>query len=188
MTRAEITLIRHGETDWSRTLRHTGRTDVPLTDAGRNEARSLAARLAEQEFTRVLVSPLARALETCELAGLGEGAERRDELVELDYGDYEGLTTAHIRETVPGWTVWSHGSPGGETVEDAGTRVDPIVAELAAAEGDVAVVAHGHLLRILGARWLDQPAAFGARMALATGTLSVLGWEREIRCLRGWNA
>ena len=188
MTRPETTLIRHGETDWSRTLRHTGRTDVSLTETGRDEARSLATRLAGQEFTRVLVSPLGRAVETCELAGLGEGAERRDELLELDYGDYEGLTTAHIRETVPRWTVWTHGSPGGETVEDAGARVDRIVAELAAAEGDVAVVAHGHLLRILAARWLEQPAAFGARLALATGTLSVLGWERETRCVRVWNA
>ena len=188
MTLPEITLIRHGETEWSRTLRHTGRTDLPLTDTGRDEARSLAPRLAGREFKRVLVSPLGRAVETCELAGLGGGAERRDELLELDYGDYEGLTTAHIRESVPGWTVWSHGSPGGETVDDAGARADRIVAELDAAEGDVAVVAHGHLLRILAARWLEQPAAFGARLALATGTLSALGWERETRCVRGWNA
>jgi probable phosphoglycerate mutase len=169
-------------------MRHTGRTDVPLTDAGREEARSLAERLSGHEFTRVLVSPLSRAVDTCELAGLGDRAERREELLELDYGEYEGLTTAEIRETVPGWTVWTHGSPGGETVEEAGARVDLVIAELAAAEGDVAVVAHGHLLRILAARWLEQPAAFGARLALATGTLSVLAWERETRCVRRWNA
>jgi probable phosphoglycerate mutase len=142
----------------------------------------------DRDFDRVLVSPLSRAIETCELAGLGDRAERREELLELDYGEYEGLTTAEIRETVPGWTVWTHGSRGGETVEAAGARVDPVVAELAAAEGDVAVVAHGHLLRILAARWLEQPAAFGARLALGTGTLSVLGWERETRCVREWNA
>jgi broad specificity phosphatase PhoE len=188
MSAPEIVLARHGETEWSRTMRHTGRTDVPLTEAGRAQARSLASRLAERDFARVLVSPLSRAVETCELAGLGAGAERRDELLELDYGEYEGLTTVQIRETVPGWTVWSHGSPGGETVEHAGARVDALVVELAAADGDVAVVAHGHLLRILAARWLEQPAAFGARLALATGTLSVLGWEREARCLRSWNA
>jgi probable phosphoglycerate mutase len=188
MARPEITLVRHGETDWSRTMRHTGRTDVPLTDAGREEARSLAERLAGHEFSRVMVSPLSRAVDTCELAGLGDKAERREELLELDYGDFEGLTTAKIRETVPGWTVWTHGSPGGETVDQAGARVEPVVAELAAADGDVAVVAHGHLLRILAARWVEQPSVFGARLALATGTLGVLGWERETRCVRRWNA
>ena len=187
MTPPEIVLARHGETEWSRTLRHTGRTDVPLTEAGREEARSLAARLADRDFARVLVSPLFRAVETCELAGLGDYAERHEELVELDYGEYEGLTTAAIRETVPGWTVWTHGSPGGETVEEAAARLDPLVAELAGSDGDVAVVAHGHILRILAARWLEEPAAFGARLALATGTLSGLGWERETRCVRAWN-
>jgi probable phosphoglycerate mutase len=188
MTAPEIVLVRHGQTEWSRTMRHTGRTDVPLTDVGRDEARALATRLSERDFSRVLVSPLSRAMETCELAGLGARAEPREELLELDYGEYEGLTTAEIRETVPGWTVWTHGSPGGETVDEAGSRVDPVIAELAAAEGDIAVVAHGHLLRILAARWAEQPAAFGARLALATGTLSVLGWERETRCVRSWNA
>ena len=188
MRAPEIVLARHGETEWSRTLRHTGRTDVPLTQAGRAEARSLAARLADRDFARVLVSPLSRAVETCELAGLGNSAEGRDELLELNYGEYEGLTTAEIRESVPDWTVWTHGSPGGETVEDAAARLDGLVGELAAAEGDIAVFAHGHILRILAARWLQQPAAFGARLALATGTLSVLGWEREARCVRQWNS
>jgi broad specificity phosphatase PhoE len=188
MSAPEIVLARHGETEWSRTLRHTGRTDVPLTDAGRAEARALAERLAGRDFTRVLVSPLGRAVETCELAGLSNIAERRDELLELDYGEVEGLTTVEIRKTTPGWTVWTHGSPGGETVEDAGRRLDPVVEDLAGAEGDVAVFAHGHILRILAARWLQQPAEFGARLALATGTLSTLGWERETRCVRSWNA
>jgi len=169
-------------------MRHTGRTDVPLTEDGRDEARSLAPRLANREFGRVLVSPLGRAVETCELAGLGDHAEPRDELLELDYGEYEGLTTAEIRETVPGWTVWTHGSPGGETVDAAAARLDPLVEELADADGDIAIVAHGHLLRILAARWTEQPATFGARLALGTGTLSLLGWERETRCLRCWNS
>ena len=184
---SEVVLARHGETDWSRTQRHTGRTDVELTECGRDEARALRERLAGREFERVLVSPLKRAVETCELAGFGDVAERRDELVELDYGEVEGLTTAKIRETTPGWTVWTHGSPGGESVEDAGRRVDPLVEQLVAADGDVAVFAHGHILRILAARWLEQEAAFGARLALATGRLSTLGWERETRCVQLWN-
>jgi len=187
MARPEIVLARHGETEWSRTLRHTGRTDVPLTEKGRDEARSLASRLAGRDFAGVLVSPLSRAVETCELAGFGDRAERREELLELDYGEYEGLTTAEIRETVPDWTVWTHGSPGGETVEEGAARLDPLVAELASSGGDVAVVAHGHILRILAARWLEEPATFGERLTLATGTLSVLGWERETRCVRAWN-
>lgn len=169
-------------------MRHTGRTDLPLTDAGREEARSLGTRLDGREFARVLVSPLSRAVETCELAGLSNRAEPRDELVELDYGEYEGLTTAAIRETVPGWTVWTHGSPGGETVEQAAARLDRVVAELVDSDGNVAIVAHGHILRILAGRWLEQPAGFGARIALATGTLSVLGWERETPVIQRWNA
>jgi broad specificity phosphatase PhoE len=185
---SEVVLARHGETDWSRTLRHTGRTDIELTEDGRTEARALGERLTGREFSRVLSSPLARARETAELAGFGDRLEIRDELVELDYGEVEGLTTAEIRETTPGWTVWTHGSPGGETIEDAGRRVDPLVDDLAAADGDVAVFAHGHILRILAARWLEQPAAFGARLALATGRLSALGWEREARCVRSWNS
>ncbi len=184
---AEVVLARHGETDWSKNKRHTGRTDIELTEDGRAEARALGERLAGREFERVLVSPLSRAVETCALAGFGDVAERRDELMELDYGEMEGLTTAKIRETTPGWTVWTHGSPGGETVEDAGQRLDPLVQELVHASGDIAIFAHGHILRILAARWLEQPAEFGARLALATGRLSTLGWERETRCVQSWN-
>ena len=169
-------------------MRHTGRTDIPLTEAGREEARALRERLADRAFSRVLVSPLGRAQETCELAGCGDGAETREELVELEYGDYEGLTTAEIRQTVPGWTVWTHGSPGGETVATAGSRLDQLVDELAQTDSDVAVFAHGHVLRVLAARWLEQPAEFGARLPLGTGRLSILGWEREARALKGWNA
>src|SRR5689334_18456347 len=130
MSQPEIVLARHGETEWSRTMRHTGRTDLPLTDAGREEAKSLGPRLAGRTFARVLVSPLSRARDTCELAGFAATAEPRDELLEVDYGEYEGLTTATIRETVPGWTVWTHGSKGGESVADVGDRLDPLIAEL----------------------------------------------------------
>ena len=159
MSHPEIVLARHGETEWSRALRHTGRTDVPLTEKGRDEARSLAPRLAGRDFAGVLVSPLSRALETCELAGLGDRAERREELLEFDYGEYEGLTTAEIRDATPGWTVWTRGSPGGETLDDVGRRLAPLVEELRSADGDVAVFAHGHLLRALGALWIGLDAA-----------------------------
>ena len=188
MERFEVVLARHGETEWSRTLRHTGRTDIALTHAGRHEAESLRERLAMRDFQRVLASPLERALDTARLAGLGDRAERRDELLEFDYGEYEGLTTAEIRETVPGWTVWTHGSKGGEDPAQVGARLDPVVAELREASGEVAVFAHGHVLRVLAARWIEQPAELGARLALGTGTLSVLGWERETPVVRAWNA
>lgn len=188
MARPEIWLARHGETEWSRTLKHTGLTDVPLTDNGRRQAEALRGRLAEPAFSRVLVSPLTRAVDTCELAGLGEGAERREELIEFNYGEYEGLTTATIRETVPGWSVWTHGSPGGEAPADVGTRLDPLIAELKESEGDVALFAHGHVLRALAARWIELPAAHGGYLVLGTGTLSVLSWERERPAIRVWNA
>jgi probable phosphoglycerate mutase len=184
----EVVLARHGETEWSRTLKHTGRTEVPLTEAGRREAEGLRDRLAGFDFARVFVSPLGRAVETCRLAGMADRAEKREELVEFDYGDYEGLTTAEIRETVPGWTVWTHGSRNGETPADVGARVDPVVEELRAAQGACVVFAHGHVLRVLAARWIELEAVAGARLALGTGTLSVLAWERETAVIRSWNA
>ena len=187
MASPEILLARHGETDWSATLRHTGRTDVPLTDAGRSQARLLGERMRGRVFTRVLTSPLQRAVETCRLSGLGGRAEIRPELMEWDYGDYEGLTTVEIRETVPGWTVWTHPTPGGETAAQVGDRVDHVVEDLAALEGDAAVFAHGHLLRVLAARWIGLDAEHGALLALSTATLSSLGWERERRVVRLWN-
>ncbi len=132
MTKPEIVLARHGETEWSRDMRHTGRTDVPLTDRGRDQARALAPKLAGRELARVLTSPLSRARETCELAGLGDRAEPRPELVELDYGDAEGLTTEQIRERDPGWTVWTHPTPGAETFDQVEARLRPLIAELPA--------------------------------------------------------
>jgi broad specificity phosphatase PhoE len=182
----EVWLLRHAETEWSRTGKHTGRTDIPLTDHGREVARALGDRLAGQDFALVLCSPLSRARETAQLAGL-ECSGLRDDLVEWDYGDYEGLTTPEIRETRPDWWLWRDGCPGGEMPADVGARTDRVIAEVGAVEGTVALVAHGHVLRVLGARWVEQPPAFGARLFLATGTLSVLGFERDTRVLRTWN-
>ena len=183
----EILLARHGETEWSASGRHTGHTDIPLTEDGRDQARALGRRLAGRSFELVLSSPLQRARVTCELAGLGEQVLLRDELMEWDYGAYEGLTTPQIRERVPGWTVWTHPVLDGETGEQVGVRTDRVISELAGASGDCVVFAHGHLLRVLGARWLGLPATDGALLALNTATLSVLGYERERRVVRLWN-
>ncbi len=183
----EILLARHGETEWSASGRHTGHTDVPLTDNGREQAHALGRRLAGLSFHLVLSSPLQRARATCELAGLGDQALLRDDLMEWDYGAYEGLTTPHIREREPGWTVWTHPVVDGETAEQVGVRADRVIAELAGATGDCVVFAHGHILRVLAARWLGLPAADGALLALSTATLSVLGYERERRVVRLWN-
>jgi len=184
----EVVLVRHGETEWSRDARHTGRTDVPLTHEGRRQAERLRDALGDWSFTRVLASPLGRALDTCRLAGLGDRAELNDALLEWDYGDYEGETTAQIRERRPDWNLWRDGCPGGESAADVGARVDPIVSELKASDGDVAVFAHGHLLRVLAVRWVELPPEAGARFWLATATISVLGFERETAALRRWNA
>jgi broad specificity phosphatase PhoE len=183
----DLWLIRHAETEWSKAKKHTGRTDIPLTDEGREHAHALRQRLAGVAFTAVFVSPLSRARETAELAGLGDRAQLRDELLEFDYGDYEGITTAVIREQRPGWNLWRDDCPGGETADDVGARADRILAEASAVEGDVALVAHGHVLRVIGARWIDEPARFGGRLALDTGALCRLGHERETRVLRSWN-
>jgi broad specificity phosphatase PhoE len=183
----EIVLVRHGETEWSRTMKHTGRTDVPLTEAGREEARLVRRALVGRSFGRVLSSPLQRALDTCRLALPDVEPEIRPELAEWDYGDYEGITTAEIRETVPDWTVWRYGALGGESVAEVGARVERIVAELREEREDVAVFAHGHVLRVLAARWLGLGPADGRLFALDTGTLSALGYERETPVLRRWN-
>jgi broad specificity phosphatase PhoE len=188
VTRMEIVLVRHGETEWSRDLRHTGRTDIPLTEKGRREAAMLRDALAGRRFGRVLSSPLSRALDTCRLAGFGEQVELCDDLVEWDYGEYEGITTVEIREQRPDWYLWRDGCPGGETAADVGRRVDRVIAAVADAEGDVAVFAHGHVLRVLTARWLGLAPEAGALFKLDTGTLSVLGYERKTRVITRWNA
>jgi broad specificity phosphatase PhoE len=184
----EIVLARHGETEWSRDKRHTGRTDIPLTEAGRREAGVLREALADRRFARVLSSPLARALETCRLAGLGEGVQLSDDLREWDYGDYEGITTAAIRERRPGWYLWRDGCPGGETAADVGRRADRVIASLDDLDGEAVLFAHGHVLRVLTARWLGLGPEAGALFKLDTGTLSALGYERETRVITRWNA
>ncbi|MGZ4268416.1 MAG: histidine phosphatase family protein [Solirubrobacteraceae bacterium] len=183
----EAWLIRHAETAWSKSGQHTGHTDVPLTDDGRATAAQLPGRLGGHAFARVLVSPLGRARETARLAGLADVAQLRDDLMEWDYGEYEGLTTPQIRERRPEWFLWRDGVPGGETPDEVGARADRIVEELLGVEGDVAVVAHGHMLRVLAARWVEQPTAFGAHLHLGTAAISVLGWERDVRVIDRWN-
>ena len=186
--RPVVWLARHGETEWSRTLRHTGRTDIPLTAEGEAEARALRGPLAAVAFDRVLCSPLSRARETCELAGLGDRAELTDDLLEWDYGDYDGRTSADIRSDRPSWLLWRDGCPDGESAADVGARADGLFPELEGAEGDVAVFAHGHLLRVLGARWAGLPPAEGRALVLDPASVSVLGREHEWRALRVWNA
>jgi probable phosphoglycerate mutase len=181
-----VVVVRHGETAWSAGGRHTGRTDVELTPAGEASARTLVPALAAWRFAHVVTSPLARARVTAALAGFPD-AEVDDDLAEWDYGDYEGITTPQIRETVPGWTVWTHPVPGGEVAADVAARADRVLGRLEAVDGDVLVVAHGHLLRALAARWLEQPVGFGARLPLGTACLGVLGHERERRALERWN-
>jgi broad specificity phosphatase PhoE len=182
----EIWLVRHGETEWSRDHRHTSATDLPLTPEGEQVARSLAAPLA-RDFALVLTSPMRRARDTAVLAGHGPAVVDRD-LTEWGYGDYEGVTTAEIRESVPGWTVWTHPSPGGESAEQVSERLDRVVARLRGADGDCLVFGHGHALRALTARWLDLSVIDGRHFRLDTATLCVLGYERETPVVLRWNA
>ncbi len=183
----EVVLVRHGETEWTRSGQHTGRTDIPLTDRGREEARALGTQLAGRPFALVLTSPLVRAAETCRLAGLAEQARERDDLMEWDYGAYEGRTTLDIRKERPGWTLWDDGVPEGETAAQVATRVDRIIAELQSVAGDAAVFAHGHVLRVLVARWLGLDPAAGRFFALDPATISIVGYEREAPVVRLWN-
>jgi probable phosphoglycerate mutase len=186
----ELVLVRHGSTEWSRTGRHTGSTDVPLDDTGRAAAREIGSRLRGESFDLVLVSPLGRARETCELAGLAEQATVVDDLREWDYGEYEGLTTAEIRVDRPGWLVFEDGCPGGETAEDVGHRADRVVTLARGTPGArrVALFAHGHLLRVLAARWLGLPGRDGRLLRLDPATISRLGWEHEVAVVLTWNA
>ena len=183
----ELWLVRHGETEWSRDHKHTSVTDLPLTERGVQVARGLGDRLAGTTFDRVLTSPRQRARVTADLAGFPD-AEVDEDLVEWAYGDYEGITTAEIRRTVPGWTVWTHPSPGGETAEQVATRLDRVVARTRAAGGRTLAFAHGHSLRVLAARWLGLPATEGRLLRLDTSTVSVLGHERETSVVLRWNA
>ena len=185
--RPRLWLVRHGETEWARLGRHTGRTDIPLTDLGRAQAASLATRLARREFGLVLSSPLSRALDTATLAGFGDRVETTDDLVEWDYGADEGRTTPAIRHERPGWTVWREGPKDGETAAQVAARVDRVIDRVRAGSGDALVFAHGHVLRVLAARWIGEPPAKGRLFALSTATLSILGWEREQAVVERWN-
>jgi broad specificity phosphatase PhoE len=184
--RGEVWLVRHGETEWTITKKHTGRTDIPLTVEGEEQARVLAPVLAEHAFAAVFTSPRQRARRTAELAGFEE-AVPDDQLVELDYGDYEGRTTAEIREERPDWLLWRDGCPGGESIDDAGRRADRVLERIASVEGDVLVFGHGHFSRVLGARSLGLPASEGRLLMLDPASISVIGSEHGQRAIRTWN-
>ena len=188
MTRPQLVLVRHGQTEWSEAGRHTSRTDVPLTPEGELEAADLRERLAGRTFALVLVSPRLRALETARLAGLESRAAVDADLVEWDYGQYEGLTTAEIRVSAPGWTIWAAGAPGGESPADVAARADRVLAHVSDATGDVLLVAHGHFLRVLTARWLGLDADAGRFFRLDPASLSELGHERDEQVVLRWNA
>jgi len=183
----EIWLFRHGETEWSQSGQHTGRTDLPLIPAGRDRAAAVGRRLNGRPFALVLSSPLVRALETCRLAGYGEAAQLTDDLREWDYGDYEGRRTADIQTERPEWSLWSDGVPNGETAEEVGQRADRVLARAASAGGDVALFSHGHILRVLSARWLGLAPTGGQMFELGTAAVSVLGFEHDYHVIRRWN-
>jgi len=185
MTRGELWLVRHGETEWSAAGRHTSSTDLALTAEGERKAAAVGRLLAGKTFALVLASPLRRALETCRLAGYR--AQTTPDLREWGYGAYEGLTTPEIQVENPGWTIWTATPPGGESAEQVGARADRIIAAAVAADGDVALFGHGHMLRVLAARWLGLEPEGGRLLALSTGSVSVLGYEREVRVLQMWN-
>lgn len=183
----EVVLVRHGETEWSRDGKHTGRTDVPLTEHGRRQAQAGGAALRGRRFALVLTSPLMRALETCRLAGFGDVAVLRDDLREWDYGAYEGRKTIEIRKERPGWTLWRDGVPEGETIDEVAARVDRVLVELRSVQGDALLFAHGHVLRVLAARWLGLEPQAGELFALDPASISTLGYERETPVIRLWN-
>jgi probable phosphoglycerate mutase len=181
-------LIRHGETEWSLSGAHTGRTDIPLTPAGEESARNVAHELNGQQFSLVLTSPLRRALRTCELAGYGDQAQVDPNLAEWDYGRYEGLTTDQIRKQRPGWFIFRDGVEGGETIGQVAARAHDVIDRALQTDGDVALFAHGHILRILAACWLRLPPEDGKMFALGTGAISILGYEHEERAILRWNS
>jgi broad specificity phosphatase PhoE len=184
---SEILLVRHGETEWSLSGQHTSHTDLPLTENGRRKAGPLRETLAGRPFALVLCSPLRRARETCELAGFGDRAEIDADLHEWDYGEYEGLTTPQIREMRPDWNLWTDGNPGGESPSEVAARADRAIERLRGADGDAIAFAHGHILRVLGARWVEMEVAAGSRLALSAGAVCELGYERDTPVLRLWN-
>ena len=188
LSSVRIVLARHGETEWSALGRHTGRTDIPLTDAGRDQARRLGRALAGRSFARVLSSPLSRAADTARLAGFGDQVAFDDDLREWDYGVYEGRTRIEIAAEEPGWTVWTRPIRGGESLEELGARADRVIGRLLPLRGDVLVFSHGHFLRVLASRWIGAQPALAGHLELGTATLSELGWEADRRSIEVWNA
>lgn len=182
-----LVLLRHGQTEWTISGRHTGRSDISLTDEGREEARAAGLRIAGLKFSRVVTSPLDRAVETCDLAGFGDNAVRDDGLREWDYGEYEGLTTAEIHKRRPGWSLFTDGCPGGETAPEVGARVDSLVDSAIQGEGNWLFVAHGHVLRVVGARWVGLPPPDGVMLNLGTAAICVLGFEHGRPVITHWN-
>jgi probable phosphoglycerate mutase len=185
--KTRVWLVRHGETEWSKSGQHTGRTDIPLTALGQRQAQALGRNLAGRPFALVLTSPLGRARETCRLAGLGAAAQVSDDLLEWDYGIYEGRTTAAVRVEQPGWSIWTTSVAQGESVEQVGERTRRVIARVDAVAGEVALFAHAHLLRILTACWLGLPPIHGRNLTLGAASISVLGYERENRVIEVWN-
>ena len=183
----ELWLIRHGETEWSLSGAHTSRTDIPLTDRGRERAQKIKEYLQGKNFSMVLTSPMQRARETCRIAGLGDAAQIDNDLVEWDYGEYEGRTTKDIQKEVPGWSVWTSPIVGGESMDQVAARANRVIARAAAKGGSVALFAHGHILRILAACWIESPPIMGSRLALSTGAVSTLGFEHQTRVITMWN-
>jgi broad specificity phosphatase PhoE len=186
----QIVLVRHGETEWSVSGQHTSHTDLPLLDKGRADAEALAPLLEPFDFALVLSSPMQRALDTCKLAGLGDRVEIDRDLMEWDYGDYEGITTPDIRKTVPGWRVWTHPTPNAETAEQVGARADRVLDRcrpIVDAGRDVALFGHGHMSRVIAARWIELAPNDGKLLSLHAGSLSVLGHERETPVIERWN-
>lgn len=185
--RPQVVLVRHGETEWSLSGQHTGRTDIPLNELGRRQAALAGARLLGRRWAQVLTSPLARALDTCRLAGLGDEAAADSDLMEWAYGAYEGKTTSEIRRERPTWWLWTDGCPDGEDADEVGSRADRVIARCLGAEGDTAVFAHGHYLRVLAARWIGAGPALGASLLSSTSSVSLLGWERTTPVIARWN-
>lgn len=182
-----VFVIRHGQTEWSAVGRHTGRTDLPLTETGRQQGEALAKMIADRRFESVLTSPLLRSRATCELAGLGDQAAVEPDLAELDYGEFEGLTTNEIRQRIPKWSIWTHPPDKGEHLDDLAIRADRVIARVRQVEGDVALFGHSHALRVLAARWLRLAPMAGSGFILETGAIGVLGWDREFPAVVRWN-
>jgi len=187
MATQQVYLVRHGETEWSLNGQHTGTTDIPLTENGRKVAKLLEPVLVKETFALVLTSPLQRARKTCELAGLGKRAEIDHDLMEWNYGEYEGLTPKQIHAKRPAWMLFKDGCPGGESPEQIGDRVDRVIKRVRAEAGNVALFAHGHVFRVFAARWLGLPAVAGCHFLLDTATLNILGYYRDIPAVKRWN-